>query len=290
MKKVVLCPNLYRDKQFLVTKKVQKILNELDIECSVSLPFRVEGVELPGDIQYQPLKSAMRRADLLIAFGGDGSILHLAKTAAIHHLPILGINLGNLGYIAELESDDLGLLRTLKNDHIKREHRMMLDVRVFRGERQVYSNIVLNDVVLTKGAVARVVQLQLYLDQKEFLRLGGDGVIFATPTGSTAYSLSAGGPIVDPVAQNILITPICAHSLTSAAYVLGPEQTIEVRTANYSNRTVYLSSDGGKAFLLREGDRVVVRRSKYTTELLKLKDRSFYETLREKMTDREARP
>lgn len=287
MKKVVLCPNPYRDRQLYMTKKVIELLNELEIESTVSLPFSIEMTEVPADLSYQPLKTAMKDADLMVAFGGDGSILHLAKTAAMHHIPILGINLGNLGYIAELDSMELSLLRKLKNKNIKRESRMMLDVRVFRGDKQVYSNIVLNDAVITKGAVARVVKLQLYLNQKEFIRMDGDGLIFATPTGSTAYSLSAGGPIVDPTAQNILITPICAHSLTSSPYVLGPEQTIEVCCVNNGNKTVYLSTDGGKAFLLKEGDRVAIRRSKYVTELIKLKDRSFYETLREKMANRE---
>lgn len=287
MKKVILCPNPYRDRQLLTTKKVIELLREVDIQCVVSLPFNIELSEVPRDLVYQPLKTALKDADLMIAFGGDGSILHLAKTAAIHRIPILGINLGNLGYIAELDSTELLLLRKLKNKDVKRECRMMLDVRVYRGEKQVYSTIVLNDAVITKGAVARVVKLQLYLNQKEFIHMGGDGLIFATPTGSTAYSLSAGGPIVDPAAQNILITPICAHSLMSSSYVLGPEQTIEVSCANNGNKTVYLSADGGKAFLLKEGDRVVIRRSKYVTELMKLKDRSFYETLREKMANRE---
>lgn len=289
MKKVVLCPNLYRDHQLEVTKKVSDLLGNIGISTVVSLPFHPESAELPGNLNYLPMKTAVKGAEAVISFGGDGSILHLAKTAAIHHLPILGINLGTLGYMAELESTDLPLLKKLKEPEIKKEARMMLDVRVFRGEKQVYSNIVLNDVVITKGGVARVIQLQLYLNQTEFIRLGGDGMIIATPTGSTAYSLSAGGPIVDPTAQNLLITPLCAHSLMSSPYVLGPEQTIEVRSVSNGNRMVYLSADGGKAFLLKPEDRVVVRKSKYVTELVKLKDRSFYEILRVKMADREAR-
>lgn len=287
MKKVVLCPNLYRDHQLEVTRKVQKILQEQEVESVISLPFQAEQAEPPQGLQSLPIKQAVKGADLMIAFGGDGSILHLAKTAAMHRLPVLGINLGNLGYIAELESTDLDLLRRLKYEKIKTESRMMLDVRVFRGDKQVYFNSVLNDVVITKGAVARIIKLQLYLNQEEFIRLGGDGMILATPTGSTAYSLSAGGPIVDPTAQNILITPICAHSLMSSPYVLGPEQIVEVRSVSNGHKTVYLSADGGKAFMLREGDRLVVRRSKYVTELVKLKNRSFYETLRCKMANRE---
>ena len=287
MKKIVLCPNPSRDRQLLITKKVMELLREMGMQCVVSLPFSVDPADIPGSVACQPMKAAIKDADLMIAFGGDGSMLHLAKTAAMHRIPILGINLGNLGYITELDGTELSLLRKLKQKNLKRESRMMLDVRVYRGDKQVYSNIVLNDAVITKGAVARVVKLQLSLNQKEFIHMGGDGLIFATPTGSTAYSLSAGGPIVDPAAQNILITPICAHALISSSYVLGPEQTIEVSCANNGNKTVYLSADGGKAFLLKEGDRVAIRRSKYVTELIKLKDRSFYETLREKMANRE---
>ena len=289
MRKVVLCPSPYRDRQLATTKNVCRILDDLGIEAAITLPFHPDLSEMPKELTYQPLKAALKGADLMIAFGGDGSILHLAKTAAMHRIPILGINLGNLGYIAELESGDLELLRKLKNGQLRREARMMLDVRVFRGEKQVYSEVVHNDAVITKGAVARVIKLQMYLNQREFLRIGGDGVIFATPTGSTAYSLSAGGPVVDPAAQNILITPICAHSLISSSYVLGPDQVIEIQSVNNGKKTVYLSSDGGKAFVLREGDRVVVRRSRHITELLKLKDCSFYETLRKKMADREMR-
>lgn len=287
MKKVILCPNVYRDRQFQTTQKAIRILHEVGIETVVSLPFTVENLELPAGMRSVPLKAAVRDADLMIAFGGDGSILHLARTAAMHRIPILGINLGNLGYIAELESTDLELLKRLKEEKLPRESRMMLDVRVLRGGKTVYSTTVLNDAVVTKGAVARVIKLQMHMNGKEFVRVDGDGIIFATPTGSTAYSLSAGGPIVDPTAHNILITPICAHSLMSPAYVLGPEQTIEVESVKNGNKTVYLSADGGKAFLLKEGDRLVVRQSKYATELVKLKDRSFYETLREKMAERE---
>lgn len=196
-----------------MTQKVREILAEEGIESVISLPFQPEGDVLPKELTYLPVKTAIKGADLMIAFGGDGSILHLAKTAAVNHLPILGINLGNLGYIAELESTDIGLLRKLKSGKVKREARMMLDVRVFRAEKQVYSNIVLNDAVITKGAVARVIHLQMYLNQKEFIRIGGDGMIFATPTGSTAYSLSAGGPIVGSGgAEYPAHSHLCAHA------------------------------------------------------------------------------
>lgn len=289
MKKVVLCPNLYRDHQLQVTKKVLALLRELEIEASVSLPFQGDAALLPKELEYLPMKTALKGAEAMIAFGGDGSILHLAKTAATHRLPILGINLGNLGYMAELESTDLALLKKLKEPRLKKEMRMMLDVCVLREGKQIYSAIALNDAVITKGGVARVIQLQLYLKQTKFIRLSGDGMIIATPTGSTAYSLAAGGPIVDPTAQNLLITPLCAHSLMSSPYVLGPEQVIEVRSVNHGNKTVYLSCDGGKAVPIRPEDRVIVRKSKYVTELIRLKDRSFYEILCAKMADRGTR-
>ena len=283
MKKVVLCPNPYRDRQLHMTREVIQILREMGIESAISLPFAQETAEVPKDLVYQPLKTAMKRADIMIAFGGDGSILHLAKTAAMHRLPILGINLGNLGYIAELESTDLPLLRRLNDADLQYEERMMLNVRVFREEKQVYSTTVLNDAVITKGAVARVIKLQLYLNQKEFICQGGDGMIFATPTGSTAYSLSAGGPIVEPTAENIIVTPICPHALSARSFVLGHERTVSIKLGRMARKTAFLSVDGGKAFKLNGGDVVETKMSKSKTRLVRVAGRTFYEILNHKL-------
>lgn len=160
---------------------------------------------------------------------------------------------------------------------------MMLDVKVDRGGRTIFQDVALNDAVVTKGAVARVIDLAVYGDRVLISELAGDGVILSTPTGSTGYAMSAGGPIVEPTAENIIFTPICAHSLHAKAVVLGSERLISVRLGKDSRKSAYLSVDGGRAFKLTAGDRVEVAKARSQTKLVKLTGRSFYEVLNHKL-------
>ena len=230
----------------------------------------------------RPLQQEIRQADLLIAFGGDGTILHLARTVALHSVPVLGVNLGSLGFMSELEVNELDRLRDLAQGRFTVESRMMLDVSVLREGRQVYNNIALNDAVVSKGSIARVVRLDIFTEGR-LTKVGGDGIIVSTPTGSTGYSMAAGGPIVEPTAKNLLLTPICPHSTRSSSYVLSPEHVITVEAADANRKFVYLSVDGGKAFSLKNGDQVRVSTSKYTTRLVRLSKKSFCEILDKKM-------
>ena len=231
----------------------------------------------------RPLQQEIRQADLLIAFGGDGTILHLARTVALHSVPVLGVNLGSLGFMSELEVNELDRLRDLAQGRFTVESRMMLDVSVLREGRQVYNNIALNDAVVSKGSIARVVRLDIFTEEGRLTKVGGDGIIVSTPTGSTGYSMAAGGPIVEPTAKNLLLTPICPHSTRSSSYVLSPEHVITVEAADANRKFVYLSVDGGKAFSLKNGDQVRVSTSKYTTRLVRLSKKSFCEILDKKM-------
>ena len=160
---------------------------------------------------------------------------------------------------------------------------MMLDVSVVRDGRAVYSNIALNDAVVSKGSIARVVRLRIFTEEGHLTRVGGDGVIVSTPTGSTGYSMAAGGPIVEPTAHNLLLTPICPHATRSTSYVLSPDHVITVEAADANRKFVYLSVDGGKAFSLKNGDQVKVCKSKYETQLVRLSKKSFCEILDKKM-------
>ena len=220
---------------------------------------------------------------MLIAFGGDGTILHLARTVALHNVPVLGINLGSLGFMSELEPNELERLRDLKSWDFAVESRMMLDVTVLREGKPVYNNIALNDAVISKGSVARVVRLDVSTEEGRLTRITGDGAIVSTPTGSTGYSMAAGGPIVEPTAHNLLLTPICPHSTRAGSYVLSPEHTLLVETADANRKFVYLSVDGGKAFSLKNGDMVRTRQSKFVTKLVRLSKKSFCEILDSKM-------
>ena len=284
IKKVILCPNPYRDRGLVAAKEADSILRSVGLETVFCLPFHPEG----GDDQYQvdcrPLQQELRSADLIVAFGGDGTILHLARNASSRGVPLLGVNLGSLGFMSDLEVGEMPLLKNLAQGLYKREKRMMLDVTVIRDGRTVYTANGLNDAVITKGAVARVVRLQVAAGEEQLGIFSGDGVVVATPTGSTGYSLSAGGPIVEPTAQNFVISPICAHSVFSKSFVLSAVGQITVAPVDANRKQVYLSVDGGKAFVLRHGDKVRICRSRYETELLRLTDKSIYQILRTKMT------
>jgi len=232
---------------------------------------------------FSELSAELPGADILICFGGDGTILHAAKDASIHKVPILGVNMGSVGFMAELEHGELSSLSKITAGKYTVEERMMLDVKVKRDGRVLYEDLALNDAVVTKGAVARIVDLSVYGDGVQISNFGGDGVIVSTPTGSTAYSMAAGGPIVEPSAESIIITPICAHALQAKSFVLGRDRKVEVRTDRHSRKSVYLSVDGGKAFKLSGGDQVCVQRSEIMTRLVRLTGKSFYTIVSEKL-------
>ena len=283
MKRVILTPNPYRDKNFQTVRTAQKILNEVGIETRICLPFEVDRTyELPKDLRFSNLDRELRNADMIICFGGDGTILHMAKTATRAGLPILGVNIGTMGFIAELESTELEQLRRLATDDYSIDKRMMLDVTVQRERDIIFHDICLNDVVVTKGAIARIVHLSVECDGVQALECGGDGVIVATPTGSTAYSLSAGGPIVEPDARSILVNPICAHDIVSRWIVTSDKRVITVGLSKNAKRNAFLSVDGGKAVRMNMGDVAVIKRSHLDTKLVRLKDRSFFDVVNTK--------
>ena len=280
MKHIILTPNPYRDKNFQTVRNAMKILKDTGMEPKLCLPFEVDrNYELPKDLRFHKLDRELQNAEMVICFGGDGTILHMAKAATRKNVPILGVNIGTMGFMAELESTELDQLARLANDDYTFDNRMMLDVVVQRDRDIIFHDIGLNDVVITKGAIARIAHLAVKCDGVEAMQCGGDGIIVATPTGSTAYSLSAGGPIVEPEARNILITPICAHDVMSRCIVASDKRVITVELVQNARRNAYLSVDGGKALRLNLGDVVTVRKSKLETKLVRLKDRSFYDVV-----------
>jgi NAD+ kinase len=184
-----------------------------------------------------------------------------------------------MGFMAELESGELNKLSQLATGEYTLDKRMMLDVTVRRERDLIFHDICLNDVVITKGAVARIVHLSVRCDGVQAMECGGDGVIVATPTGSTAYNLSAGGPIVEPEAKSILVTPICAHDMVSRCMVASDQRVITVALTKNMRRNAFLSVDGGKAVRMNMGDIATIRKSDMETRLLRLKERSFYDVV-----------
>ena len=280
MKNIILAPNPYRDKNFQTVRRAVEVLKAAGLNPRVCLPFDVDrNYELPKDIRFHRLDREIGNAEMVICFGGDGTILHMAKAATKRDIPILGVNIGTMGFMAELESSELQLLSRLATGDFEIDRRMMLDVTVQRDRDILFHDVCMNDVVITKGAIARIAHLAVKCDGVEAMQCGGDGIIVATPTGSTAYSLSAGGPIVEPEANNILITPICAHDVMSRCIVASDKRVITVELVHNARRNAYLSVDGGKALRLNMGDVATVRRSNLETKLVRLKDRSFYDVV-----------
>ncbi|MCC8122479.1 MAG: NAD(+)/NADH kinase [Oscillospiraceae bacterium] len=283
--KVVLSPNPYRDKGLKAVQAADRILRNVGVETVFCLPFAMEE-SYPDNIRHLDFKEIHKelpQADMLVCFGGDGTILHAAKDANTCGVPILGVNLGSMGFMAELEQSELPLLSKIAAGKYTTESRMMLDVAVRRDGRIIFRDIALNDAAVTKGAIARIIDLEVLSDKTLTNKISGDGVIVSTPTGSTGYSMAAGGPIVEPTARNILVTPICAHILNARPMVLGRDRVVTVKTAVNTRKTGVLSVDGGRAFKLNGGDAVEIRRSRASTKLVKITDRTFYEVLRVKL-------
>ncbi len=283
MKKVVMTPNPYRDKYFKYANQAEQILREAGIETKTCLAFDVDKTfKLPDDVELHDLNQELKDAELLICFGGDGTILHASKAATGAGIPILGVNIGTMGFMAELESGELSELRRLANNDYTVEERMMLHVVAEREGEILLEEDALNDAVITKGAVARTVQMAVSCDDVEIMAFGGDGVIVCTPTGSTAYSMSAGGPIVEPTAQNIIVTPICAHDMQTKTVVLDSARKVCVEVGRIGRKNAFLSVDGGRALRLNMGDRVTITKSLNTTKLMHLSQRSFFDVIKNK--------
>ena len=291
--RVILCPNPFRDKGMKIAQEAGAILEQAGAQPVYCFPFMVDrqilADKVPVDTVVTDLKAELPHADMLVCFGGDGTILHAAKDASVVGVPVLGVNMGSVGFMAEGEQDELSQLERLVSGDYTLEQRMLVDVKVIRDGRVLFRSVALNDAVITKGAVARVIELNVYGDKALISNMYGDGVIVSTPTGSTAYSLSAGGPIVEPTAENIIVTPINAHMLQAKVMVLDRNRVIEVNVPKQSRKTAYLSVDGGKAFKLFAGDTVEIARSKRQLRLVKMSKQNFYEIINQKL-ERRRRP
>src|SRR5918999_225613 len=243
----------------------------------------VEDGVMRGAAQSCSKKQLAARADLIISLGGDGTLLNIAPLVERPDVPILGVNLGGLGFITEVAADELKsvLTQTLEGEY-QTEQRMTLEVQVKSKNGKAHRFRVLNDAVITKGARSRIINLETYVDDEYLCNYRADGLIISTPTGSTAYSLAAGGPILEPAPCAIILTPLCPHTLTNRPIVLPGNAGIRVTLRSFGY-TVFLSPDGQQGVRLNNGDKVEARDYGLPVSLIKLPSRSYYEILREKL-------
>jgi NAD+ kinase len=228
-------------------------------------------------------KEMATQADLIVSFGGDGTLLNIAPLVERPDVPILGVNMGGLGFITEIAVDELEsvLTKTLDGDY-EVEKRMTLEIRVFSRKRKLHKFRVLNDVFITKGARSRIIDLETYVGEDYLCTYRADGLIISTPTGSTAYSLAAGGPILEPALGAIILSPICPHTLTNRPIVVPSKAAVRVTLRSFGD-TVILSPDGQQGVRLNNGDKVEARDYGMPVSLIKIPSRSYYEILREKL-------
>jgi NAD+ kinase len=244
--------------------------------------------ELLGEGEYVSLDVMAEECDIVVALGGDGTLLRAARMVEDRRIPILGVNVGSLGFLTEVALPEMyEALEEIITDGYKREERMNVDAAVFRGGEEVASYTALNDMVINKGALSRVIELKMAVGCDYLATYTADGLIVSTPTGSTAYSLSAGGPIVNPTMEALIATPICPHTLAVRPMILAPDQELSVDLwAGYSchgEPEVTLTVDGQVGFNLVTGDRIVFSRSERKTVLVSSGYRTFYEVLRGKL-------
>ncbi|MGN1166242.1 MAG: NAD(+)/NADH kinase [Lachnospiraceae bacterium] len=274
MERFYIVTNDGKDPDYIVTDHVRDVLESAGKICCLSQ--KDENKKIKKD-------TVPKKIDCAIVIGGDGSLIEVARVLHGRDVPILGINMGTLGYLTEVElgNIDEALEKVIKEEYVL-ENRMMLEGIWQDGKRDV----ALNDIVVTRKGVLRVIHFQLYVNGELLNSYEADGVIISTPTGSTAYNLSAGGPIVEPTASMIVITPICSHALNTSSIVLSSDDEIVIEIGKGRNGTVeevFTTFDGADMISLKTGDRVTIRKSFATTKIMKLSKMGFLEILRRKM-------
>ncbi|RMB04100.1 NAD+ kinase [Thermoactinomyces vulgaris] len=272
--------NRSKPKAFAVAEKMKRELEKRGVDVCFE-------PDIAADLGYPdlglPLEEFANRVELVFVLGGDGTLLGVARQLARYQIPILGFNLGNLGFLSEAETGGLSeaIERVLSGDYVI-ECRLMLEAEVIRNGRVIETGVALNDVGIAKGSFGRMITCTAYMDGNFLGTYTGDGVIISTPTGSTAYSLSCGGPIVYPGIRALLLTPICSHTLTSRPMVLPSESVIDIHVSAV-HREMGITIDGQIGYCLKEGDIVRVKRYKHSALLIKWQDRSFFEVVRQKL-------
>ena len=237
-----------------------------------------------GNVYFLPIEKLYDEADLVIALGGDGTILDCAKKMARRGKPILGINLGHLGYMAELEMDELSALDKIIEGDYTLDERAMMDVEVFdRNGNSKHQSYALNDAVISNGSVSKIINLELYAEDNLVTSYRSDGLIVSTPTGSTAYAMSAGGSIADPKVKCMLVTPICPHSFIARQLIFADETQLKIKNVSVREKSLMLTLDGKSNCELYKEDYVKISKSDLTVKLVRLKECSFYSILSQKM-------
>lgn len=281
--KISIFPNFNNDGVLQTCEEICKELDKLGVEYSVA---KCNESDETGTLPlFFDTNELIENCDIVIVVGGDGTTLNVAKAASLHNKLTLGINAGRLGFMSGLERDELSLLNRLVSGDYEVEERMMIKARLM-SENGIQNFICLNDAVITRGDLARLIDVTVKSDGRVITKNRADGMIIATPTGSTAYSMAAGGPVVSPDNSCFVVTPICPHSLVNRSIVFSSDKELEITVENDKNNTSYLSIDGEKSVTVTKNSKIIISKSEYVAKLIKIKPDSFYEILNKKLLER----
>lgn len=274
--KIAILPNFNNDGVKGLTNEIVEVLKTIGISS-----FLVDYMTN----SYSQNLECLREADILIAVGGDGTTLQAAKLAAVLGKSTLGINAGRLGFMSGLERNELSMLKHLSTGDYTVESRMMLEAE-FNIDNAVHTRQCLNDAVISRGDLARLIDISVECEGRAVNNSRADGMIVATPTGSTAYSMAAGGPVLSPDNSCFVVTPICPHSLINRSIVFSSEKQLTLTVNNDKNNNSFLSIDGEESFKINSQTEIKISKSKYTARLIKIKPENFYEILNIKLLER----
>lgn len=280
MKAIGIFSNSKKDIDHIGARKVYEILSEkYEVICAEDIG--IDGITVVSKEEFSA------RAEAVIVLGGDGTILNVARMVCRHNIPILGINMGNLGFLAEIDKKNLeSCIKKFMEGNYKLEKRSMIYASVERNGEIVGKCNALNDIVISCAKYKRMIELDIFINNIKVDNYWADGIIASTPTGSTAYSLSAGGPIVDPTLGVTVLTPICPHTLSTRSIIMPIGKQIKILLKGKVKRGSILTIDGQEGFDLHYGDVIRICESKYKVTFIKIKNRSFYTVLKKKMSER----
>ncbi|MDO5444503.1 MAG: NAD(+)/NADH kinase [Eubacteriales bacterium] len=280
---IAICPNPYRDIDLKLTREAIKLLEASGYETCVCPVFSGPNDDvIPKDLRACTLEDVSGRITLAVVIGGDGTILAVAREMPDLSVPLLGVNLGTMGFMASLEPENLGLIVKAAAGEFTVSPRMLISAKLEHEGTVIYEGTALNDAVI--HGYGDTIYLNASSDGTRITTFSGDGIIISTPTGSTGYSMSAGGPIVEPEAGNIIISPICAHTICSKSFVLNADRVVTVTAEKLHDRKAYLSIDGIVSADVNKGDLLTVKRSENCVLIADMGVKSFYETTFEKLT------
>ena len=284
MKKFALLTNYSKDKRLVYTRMIKTYITENG--GSYWIPRYISEPDKDGDQRYD-FSDMPEDIECVLVLGGDGTLLQAARELLQRHIPLLGINLATLGFLTSAEKSELPkCLDSVLDDSCSIDERMMLEGVAYHGSEKIQMNIALNDVIIARAGFSRLVELKIYVNGELLSIYNADGIIVSTPTGSTGYSLSAGGPIIFPQTDVIVITPICPHSLQARSLVVSGEDRIMIeigRRRKTQKEEAMVTFDGRSAQELETGDRIEIYKAQETTQLIRLKGRSFYQVLQNKI-------